>query len=120
MRTYLIAEKADTVFQHILNRSFSCINVQKYSDSNEVIVQNGDVETESLEKYANYPAIAYETVLEYLTSYYPNMDTANVIAEIFYSATVQPGYFSPVIGSISKTGLQPKAVKIFIQWLMFY
>ena len=105
MRTYIVTENTSDAFQNVLNRSFSCITVTKYAGSSDVIVQISDVATEGLSKYADYQALSYSDVLAALTSYYPNMETADVKTEIYYSATVQPGYFFPCYRFYIKDGV---------------
>lgn len=105
LRTYTITENTSDVFQNVLNRSFSCITVIKYADSSDVIVQIGNIAAEGLTKYADYPAISYSDALAALTTYYPNMETANVKTEIYYSATVEPGYFFPCYRFYIKDGV---------------
>lgn len=93
--TYVITETADDVFQHVLNSSFSRISVTKYADFDDIVLQIGYVDIDSLTEYGNYSSLSYSAVLKKLTSYYPNMDTDDVQTEIYYSANVQPGYFFP-------------------------
>lgn len=109
LRTYIVTEKTSDAFQNVLNRSFSCITVTKYADSSDVIVQISDVATECLSKHADYPALSYSDALAALTSYYPNMETANVKTEIYYSATVQPGYFFPCYRFYIKDGVATRS-----------
>lgn len=93
LQTYKIFDSTSNTFQHIYNNSFECITVQKYADSNNVIVKIRN--PLSLTKYADYPVLPYEAVIAKLVEYYPNMDTTDIEVEIFYSGTVQPGYFLP-------------------------
>jgi hypothetical protein len=109
LRTYVITEKASTTLQKIFNHSFACVTVKKYVDSEDTIVQIGDVSTDELTKYADYPVLSYTSVLSKLGSYYPNMDTKDVKTEIYYSATVQPGYFFPCYRFYIKDGVTTKS-----------
>lgn len=109
LRTYIITDTTSNVFQRILNRSFSRITVTKYADSNDIIVQIRDVAVNGLTKYADYPVLSYSSVLTALSSYYPDMDTTDVEAEIYYSATVQPGYFFPCYRFYIKDGVTTRS-----------
>lgn len=93
--TYVITEATNDAFQHVLNRSFARITVTKYVGSDEAVLQIGNVELDGLTKYADFQAISYDDVVASLATYYPTVDTSDIQAEIYYSATVQPGYFFP-------------------------
>ncbi len=103
LRSYKIAESADDAFQQILNRSFFSITVEKYADSRNVLVSVDNPVT--LAKHSDYPAPSYSSILAKLTDCYPNMDTQNVEAEIYYSKTVHPGYFVPCCRFYIKDGI---------------
>lgn len=109
LRTYIITDKTSDIFQNVVNRSFSCITVKKYVDSNNVVVQISDVAVDGLTKYTDFPALSYSSVLTTLSSYYPRMDTTDVEAEIYYSATVQPGYFFPCYRFYIKDGVTTRS-----------
>ncbi len=104
LHTYEISERADDVFRHILNRSFSSITVEKYMGDEEILVIIGDVSVDELTKYGDYPALSYTDVVAELTSYYPEMDTTDVEAEIYYSSSIEPGFFFPCYRFYIKDG----------------
>lgn len=103
--TYVITDETSDIFQRVFNRSFSCVTVKKYADLSDVIVQISDVSVDELIWYADYSVLPYSSVLTTLTSYYPNMDLSDIKAEIYYSATVQPGYFFPCYRFFIKDGV---------------
>ena len=92
-RTYRITDKASDPAQQIHNINFACITVQKYVSLDSVLVTvKNPVE---LTKHADVPVLSYSFVLAELAKLYPNMDTKDVKAEIYYSTSVEPGYFVP-------------------------
>ncbi len=61
------------------------------------------------EEYGDFKIMSYDAALEYLKENYPTIDTSNTKAEIYYSATIQPGYFIPCYRFyLSETGTTTK------------
>jgi hypothetical protein len=90
---YKITESTDDLFTRILNNSFSYITVTYSPDSEEALLQIRKADMP--EKYGDYKIISYEAALEYLEETHPNIDTSNTKTEIYYSSTIQPGYYIP-------------------------
>ena len=90
-RTYRITNKASDTMRQIHNINFACITVQNRLDSVLVTVKN-PIE---LTKHADAPVLSYSFVLAELAKLYPNMDTKDVKAEIYYSRSAKTGYYVP-------------------------
>lgn len=90
---YKITDKASDTMQHIHNINFAYLTVKQFasSDNISISIQN-PIE---LTKHADDPVLSYSFVLAELAKLYPNMDTKDVKAEIYYSTSVEPGYFVP-------------------------
>ncbi len=90
---YKITESTDDLFTRILNNSFSCVTVTYSPDSEEALLQICKVDMP--DKYEDFKIISYDAVLEYIKKNYPHIDISNTKAEIYYSSTIQPGYYIP-------------------------
>jgi len=90
---YTITENTDDFFTNILNNSFSYIKVTYHPESTEVLLQI--CKRGIPEKYGDFRIISYDMALKYLQDNYANIDASKTKAEIYYSATIQPGYYIP-------------------------
>lgn len=113
LRTYIITETTDEIRQDIFNRSFSSITVQKYADSDTVVVLIGHIPETELTVSGEQPMLSRADALSALTAYYPTMDTDTAKVEIYYNATLQAGYFVPCYRFYLKDGETTQATDDF-------
>lgn len=107
LRRYRIWENTNDAFRKILNRSFGGITVLRSAGSENVIVEISN--PPELIKYADYSVRPYASALAELSERYPNMDTQDVRAEVFYSAGIHPGYFVPFLRVYIKDGVMTQS-----------
>lgn len=90
---YTFTENSDDLFRNILNSSFSYARVTYSPKSEDVLVVICKIDMP--EKYGDYKIVSYAMASNYLRGKYPDVDAGTANAEIYYSATVQSGYYIP-------------------------
>lgn len=90
---YTITESSDDLIANILNNSFSYAKVTYNPESKDVLLLICKIDMP--EKHGDYKIVSYAMASNYLMGKYPSVDASKAKAEIYYSATVQPGYYIP-------------------------
>jgi len=110
---YTITDTTDDFLQNIFNSSFSNIFVSYAPSTTEVVLIINKYDFS--EVYSYEPALPYEEALEYIRTNYETEDVSNINAEVYYSPTVEPGYFIPCykfyIAESNKPNVQGDAIE---------
>lgn len=105
MIIYKVLGKTSSAFGNAINNSFSSITVINYKDLDSTIVQIRYIYFDGLTEYAQHPDISYLDAVAALSTYYPEMDKSDIKTEIYYNASVKPGYFFPCYRFYIKDGV---------------
>ena len=90
---YTITESSEDLFTNVLNSSFSYVKVTHSPESKDALLVICKIDTP--EKHGDYKIVSFAAASNYLRSQYPDADASKTKAEIYYSATIQPGYHIP-------------------------
>jgi len=90
---YTIYDNSGDFFENILNSSFSFVRATHYPDTSDVLLTLRKTDISDL--YSNELVIPYEEALDYIQDTYGVTEKSNIHAEVYYSNSVEEGYFIP-------------------------
>ncbi|MCL1809391.1 MAG: hypothetical protein FWG42_06485 [Clostridiales bacterium] len=90
---YLLTETVDDFFEDVMNKSFSRVRVYHYLESETVILKIGNRDISEI--FSHEPVLPYEDAVDYIKTNYGVDDESGINAEIYYSSTVEEGYYVP-------------------------